>query len=321
MARTVFRPMEVVNKDDKITLQFTKNFAPPEEEEKEEEEVYEGPTAEDLKKEADAFKEQWEAEKEQMLLDAELEAKKIVKDAEDEAFATVKRQTDQAAVTKEQAQNEAKAIVDKAKAEADEILAHAREQQQELLKSAKDEGLKAGNESGYAEGKKEADRLIERLHKMIEAVQAKRQEILDGTEEQIVNLVILISRKVVKIISETQKNVLTENVLQALKKVKGSCEVTLRVNMSDVQLATEHTEQFIKQVENIKNVTVVEDGTVEKGGCIVETDFGAIDARISSQLAELETQILNISPIKTVDKLKFDKTDEAAENGAQEGTV
>ena len=36
--------------------------------------------------------------------------------------------------------------------------------------------------------------------------------------------------------------------------------------------------------------------------CIVETDFGAIDARISSQLAELEEKILEISPIKTVPK-------------------
>ena len=318
MARTVFRPVEVVNKDDTITLQFTKNFAPPVEEVEEEEEEYKGPTAEELKKEADEFKEQWEAEKADMLSKAQEAANKIVKDAEDAAFAEVKRQSDQAAVIKEQAQNEAKAIVDKARSEADEILARAKEQEKDLLDSAKAEGLKTGNERGYEEGKKEADRLIERLRKMIEAVQAKRQEILDGTEEQIVNLVILISRKVVKIISETQKNVLTENVLQALKKVKGSCEVTLRVNMDDVQLATEHTEQFIKQVENIKNVTVVEDGTVEKGGCIVETDFGAIDARIASQLSELETQILNISPIKSVDKLKFDKTDESEGSIAQE---
>jgi flagellar assembly protein FliH len=47
---------------------------------------------------------------------------------------------------------------------------------------------------------------------------------------------------------------------------------------------------------------VLEDSSVEKGGCIVETDFGAIDARISSQLSELETKVLEISPIKTVTK-------------------
>ena len=137
---------------------------------------------------------------------------------------------------------------------------------------------------------------------MIEAVQAKRQEILDNTEQQIVSLVILIVRKVVKIMSENQKSVIMSNVLQALKKVKGSGDVTLRVNLADVKLTTEHIKDFIRQVENIKNISVVEDSSVEKGGCIVETDFGAIDARISSQLNELETQILNISPIKTVGK-------------------
>ena len=55
-------------------------------------------------------------------------------------------------------------------------------------------------------------------------------------------------------------------------------------------------------MENIQNISIVEDSSIEKGGCIVETDFGAIDARISSQLSELEAQILNISPIKTVSK-------------------
>ena len=102
--------------------------------------------------------------------------------------------------------------------------------------------------------------------------------------------------------SENQKSVVMANVIQALKKVKGRGEVTLRVNLSDVKLTSEHISDFIKQVENVTNIHVVEDSSVEKGGCIVETDFGAIDARISSQLSELENQILSISPIKTVGK-------------------
>lgn len=110
------------------------------------------------------------------------------------------------------------------------------------------------------------------------------------------------TRKVVKIMSDNQKSVVMANVVQALKKVKGRGEVTLRVNMEDVKLTTDHIKDFIKEVENVKNITVLEDSSVEKGGCIVETDFGAIDARISSQLSELETKVLEISPIKTVTK-------------------
>jgi len=140
------------------------------------------------------------------------------------------------------------------------------------------------------------------MHTIIDAVLQRRQEILDGTEQQIVDLVILMTRKVVKIMSDSQKSVILSNVVQALKKVKGRGDVTLRVNLADIKLTTEHTQDFIREVENIQNIHIVEDSSVEKGGCIVETDFGAIDARISSQLGELETQILNIAPIKTVSK-------------------
>jgi flagellar assembly protein FliH len=140
------------------------------------------------------------------------------------------------------------------------------------------------------------------MHKILEAVMSRRENILDETEQQIVELVILMTRKVVKIISENQKSVVMANVLQALKKVKGRGDVTIRVNLGDVKLTTEHIQDFIRQVENVKNITVLEDSSVEKGGCVVETDFGAIDARISSQLTELETKILEISPVKSVTK-------------------
>ena len=302
MAQTVFRPAEVNNTKGEVVLQFTKNFAPPVEEKVEEVPEYTGPTADDLRKEAEAFKLQWEDEKAKMLAKAQADADQIVKNAEDAAFAQVKHQSDQAAVIKSQAQKEAQDIVEKAKAEAQDIISNAKIEETSIFEKSKNDGFKAGHEEGYKAGNEEAQRLVERIHKMIEAVQAKRQEILDNTEQQIVNLVILIARKVVKIMSENQKSVIMSNVLQALKKVKGSGDVTLRVNLADVKLTTEHIKDFIRQVENIKNISVVEDSSVEKGGCIVETDFGAIDARISSQLNELETQILNISPIKTVGK-------------------
>ena len=302
MAQSVFRSNEVTTKKEKVVLQFTKNFEPPKEEVVEVVPEYTGPTADDLRREAEAFKESWEHEKQMMLEKAQAEADQIVKNAETAAFSQVKHQADQAAVVKAQAQKEAEEIIGKAKLEAQSIIDNAKVQERDMLRKAENDGFRSGHEEGYREGNQEAQRLVERIHKMIEAVQAKRQEILDGTEQQIVNLVILMAHKVVKIMSENQKSVIMSNVVQALKKVKGSGDVTLRVNLSDVKLTTEHINDFIHQVENIKNIFVVEDSSVDKGGCIVETDFGAIDARISSQLAELETQILNISPIKTVGK-------------------
>lgn len=267
-----------------------------------EEPVYEGPTAEDLRREAEEFKVQWEAEKQQMLQQAQASADEIVAKAEKSAFEEVKRQSDQAQVIRTTAEQDAAEILRKANEEAEAIVAEAQAQKQRITDDAYKAGFDEGQEKGFAEGNMEAQRLIDRLHVILDRVMDKRQEILEGTEQQIVELVLLMTRKVVKIISENQRNVVMSNVLQALRKVRGRGDVTVRVNLADVKLTTEHTKEFMAAVENIKNITIAEDSSIDRGGCIVETDFGAIDARISSQLVELEQKILEISPIKTVAK-------------------
>ena len=309
MAQSVFRPNQVTKKDERVLLKLTREFASAEEEEPEEEPEYTGPTADDLRREAEAFKVQWEAEKARMLSEAQAAADQIVKNAESSAFEQVKQQSDQAQIIKNTAKNDAEQIIAKANLDAQDIISKAHAEEQEIRAKAKNEGFELGRETGFTEGNEEAKRLVERLHKMIDAVQAKRQEILDGTEQQVVDLVLLMTRKVVKIMSENQRQVVMANVVQALKKVRGRGDVTLRVNLADVKLTTEHISDFIHSVESIQNVSVVEDSSVERGGCIVETDFGAIDARIASQLTELENKILEVAPIKTVNKSDLQNPD------------
>lgn len=303
MNKNLFQPGEVKTKSGEFKLGLVHTFEEPVEEvEVEEVPQYTGPTADDLRREAEAFKTQWETEKQQLLDEAHAQADKIIEDAKDAAFAEVKRQSDEAQTIKANAENEAQKIVSDAKVQADDIAAKAQIERDDLKRSAYDEGFKSGQEAGFESGKAEVNRLIERSHKILETVLNRREEILTETEDQVVQLVLLISKKVVKIMSENQKQVVMANVLSALKKVKTRGNVTIRVNLEDVKLLTDHIKDFTAQVENVSGITLVEDSSVDKGGCIVETDFGAIDARISSQLSELESKILELSPLKTVQK-------------------
>ena len=279
MAKTVFRPGEAKNIEEKVMLPLYKDYSPIEDVEVEEEEEYTGPTAEDLRREAEEYKVQFEKEKQQLKADAQKEAERIIK---------------------ADAENEAAAIIEKAKAEAAQIVAEAQSQHDKIVSEARNDGFEQGHQEGYEKGAAEVDRLIERMHKILEAVMQRREEILQDTESQIVELVILMARKVIKILSENQKNVIMANTVAALRKVKTRGNVTLRVNIEDVKLTTAHADEFIQHVENVQGITVQEDSSVEKGGCIVETDFGAIDARISSQLTELENKILEVSPVKNI---------------------
>ncbi|HCC36835.1 MAG TPA: flagellar assembly protein FliH [Treponema sp.] len=306
MAKAVFRPGEITLSSGKVVIDAPTSFpdlahlAAVEEVEEVEEAVeeYSGPTADDLRREAELFKTQWDAEREAMIRSARAQADGIIKEAEEAAFQEVKRKTDEAQSLKRAAQDEAEKIVAEAGKKAKEIEEASRLSFQAERKEAEERGRTAGREAGFEEGKAEVQRLIERTQIVLERAQDKRAEILAETEQEIIDLVLLISRKVIKVISENQRNVVISNVVQALRKVKGRGNIIIRVNMTDVKLTTEHVKDFIQLLEGVKSIQVIEDSSVDPGGCIIETDFGEIDARISSQLAELENKILEISPIK-----------------------
>ena len=308
MLKAVFRPNELVPLPDKITIDSPNNYPDlihlktieEPEDILDDVEEYTGPTADDLRREAELFKVHWEEEKERMISNAKEEAENIISEAENTASREVKRQTDEGQALKQQAEEEAQRIIADANAKSLEIENEMRQSLDAEKKQALDKGFTEGCENGFADGKAEVDRLIERTQTVLERVQNKRAEILKESEKEIVDLVLLITRKVVKVISENQRDIIIANVREALRKIRSKGDIIIRVNLADLQLTTEHKQYFIELMEGANSVNIIEDSTVDKGGCIVETDFGEIDARIASQLAELESKILEISPVESV---------------------
>lgn len=302
MAKTVFRSNEIKLKDSgKVTLKLIHDYS-PKEEVVEKVEEYNGPTPDEIRKEVEAFKAGWEIEKQHMIDDAKKNAEEIVENAKKEASELAAKKSQEIEILSNNAKVDAEKIIQDAKDEADRIIKTAESQEEIIKNRSSQEGYDNGYKDGFKIGEDEQNRLVERIHKIIETIMTRRQEILKETEAQIVELVVLMTRKVVKVISENQKSVIANNILAALNKVKSRGEVILRVNMEDAKIATQNLMEFTKRVENVSKITIIEDSSIEKGGCIVETDFGEIDATIQSQLHEIESKIIESSPIKTVAK-------------------
>jgi len=290
------------------------------------EEEYAGPTPEEI--EAENRKKIAEAEKkaEKIIEDAKAEANKIIKEAEKGSFDYVKKATEKAKKIDEDTRND----IDRHRIEQEELLQKKIQEQKESLKKEyeeiKEKSRKEGYEEGYASGRNEVERLIDRLHTIIEGSIDKRDTIIQDAETQVIRIVLLIARKVVKSISEEQKNVVVENIKASLDKIKGKTEIIIRVNTEDLELTTEHKDELMTMFEELKHVTILEDTRVDKGGCIIETDFGSVDARIATQLQEIEEKIRDLANLSYFDVSKAVKTKKTEsslppEKEIQEGEV
>jgi len=291
-----------------------------------EEEEYIGPTREEIEAENQKLIEKAKKEAEKIITDAQKEAKKIIEKSESGSFDYVKRATEKAKKIEEEAKDKAQQIVFKKEQEIEEKISKQEESLQKEYEETKKKAYDEGYKAGYQSGKTEVERLIKRLHTIIEGAIDKRDRIIEDAEEQIIRVVLLIARKVVKAISEEQKEVVVENIKAALDKIKGKTEVTIRINTEDLELATEHKEELMQMFEELKHVVILEDTRVDRGGCIIETDFGSVDARIATQLQEIEEKIrdlANISYFKVSQEVKVkdkgEKEKKKKENEVEKG--
>lgn len=273
----------------------------------EEEEVEEGKTIEELHAERDAFEAEFQALKAKREAELNDKAEEIINKAKEQAFAIVKEKNDEAQIIKMNAENEARSIVEKANEEAKKIEDGISEKEKKIINEARETGYKDGWNEGISKANGEVERLTERMHDMINGIINKRTSIFIDAEQQIISLVLSIARKVIKVLSENQKNVVINNVIHSLKKLSSRKNIVIRVNLADLDLTTQYKEKFIKLAET-DNIKILEDTTVDKGGCIIETDFGTLDARISSQLHEIEEKVQEMVPLQV--KTKEPKTDE-----------
>ncbi len=230
--------------------------------------------------------------------EAEAQAKKIKEEAEEEAFKVLQKKSVEARKMKEDARDEVKKLLEEAEKKASEKENEVKQQVDSLIQEARTKAFNEGREDGFKTGEEEVKRLIDRLHVIINSAIDKKKRIIENTEEQLIDLILLISRKVIKVISETEKNVVVENVKEALKKLGKETEITIRVNTKDLGLTTKNKREFISLVEALEHVKVEEDDRIGPGGCIIETAFGDVDARIQTQLQVVEEKIRELVPIK-----------------------
>ncbi len=76
-------------------------------------------------------------------------------------------------------------------------------------------------------------------------------------------------------------------VRDSLDAIKGVNAIKLKVNVRDMDRIRDHKEVLLQVAGHLKDFEIVEDPRIEQGECVVETDFGIVDARIDSQLQEI----------------------------------
>ncbi len=152
-------------------------------------------------------------------------------------------------------------------------------------------GYAQGERAGLEAGSKRADAVLRRLGETIDELAGLRRQIIHGSEQQLVQLAIAIARRIVRRELSTDDELLGALARVALERLGEARPATIRLHPEDFARSTAgRTEQWAAA-----HVTVVADPNVARGGCLVETPFGFVDASIDAQFQELASALLDTS--------------------------
>ncbi len=140
----------------------------------------------------------------------------------------------------------------------------------------------AGMAEGMAAGRAEIEPALRALGAAAEALGEERVAAAEAAERAAAELALRIAEKVLGAALEVRPELVLEVTRGALRRLVEPREATLLVNPDDVEAMRAAVEEL--GAEHGAPLTVRAERRVPRGGCIVRTDAGEVDARIAGQL-------------------------------------
>lgn len=174
------------------------------------------------------------------------------------------------------AEEEARKITLAANEQADHLIAEAVTEAEDIRRSA------------YQTGREEA---VGELLEDLLAAKEKRAQALHDIEQDVLKLSLKIAEKIIGREIEKDETIRGEIILTALRQARQQEMMTVRVNAADLPLVEKMRGQ-IDAFGRARYLDFVADQAVKKGGCLIESASGTIDARLETQLRVFEKALL-----------------------------
>lgn len=187
-------------------------------------------------------------------------------------------------------------IVQRSIMQAQEILADAQKQ-------AEEEGIAIRAEAekkGYADGKAKADK---ELQKAKAEFDSKAKELQADYDRQLEEIEPLLIDKITDIYEyffgvdlSNKKRILLHLIANTMRHIDGTKNFLIHVSREDVDYVSGHKDQVIMAASSAGSVVeIIEDISLHKNECMIETDGGIFDCSLDTELKELTRKIRLLS--------------------------
>jgi type III secretion protein L len=172
---------------------------------------------------------------------------------------------------------EAAQILDAAHAQARKILESAEEARQTAIEAAR--------QDGYEDG-------LRRWNASVAEVNAARDRYLAESELELIRLAVRIAQKIIGEELRANPEAIVSVARECMRGLARERSLTLRASPGDLDILRRRIDVLREAAGPQRSIEVVADATVSPAGCIIESEYGVVDARLETQIRCMEEILL-----------------------------
>ena len=201
----------------------------------------------------------------------------------------------QAAASLENANAEAERIIEEARLQAEQIIADANKNADAAFEEAKQNGYYEGNEKAQEEMNiKQAQLEVEFDNKRKE-LEHEYNNLKESIEPELVEVITDVFRKVTGVVAEDNQEIILHLINDVMHNADGSRDYVIKVSPDDYKFLVNNQGKIYCAMSREVNIDIVEDATLERNQCMIETNTGIFNCSLDIELNNLIKNIKLLS--------------------------
>jgi len=158
----------------------------------------------------------------------------------------------------------------------------------QLEKTAYENGFHQGEKAGMEMAERKMEAVMRRYTESILEVARLKPALYAAVERDVTKLALEVAKKIVHREIQADREIILTLVKVALSHVAEKSAVTVHLHPVDYNYLLEHRAELSNGVGNGREIVLLADKSIERGGCLIQSECGEIDARIEEEFREVE---------------------------------
>jgi type III secretion protein L len=117
-------------------------------------------------------------------------------------------------------------------------------------------------------------------------------QVLAESEKDVLDLALKVAAKIVGRDLERDPELVIEIVASCTEAARSAKAMVLKVHPEDGKLLREKRPRLMELIGRAVDIAIRDDAEVERGGCVIQTEYGTIDGQIRTQFEMLRNVLM-----------------------------